>query len=545
MAAEPDDPEVESDQDQEKPPVTPAPAATESPEKPAQPQATAPAASPAAAPAPSAEPTPQQVVASPDRDAVNRSFGAQGLGAPSADYKGPPLAPPAEEEAPVQQAPEDRRAAARKTLEDQTVADWKAANPFKTSFDAAPRPTDQQYAQAERESDIDAQRQERQQLTDQQRGAEMQRRQANSDQEAQYRGAGQQFFKDELGNLRPRLEPGRNRQLFHKTGWLAAQDPETGHPIFKHDLRNLRPILAPGKNRPPFHKTGWQTAQDPQTGQPAWAMRDQYGQRQYRQPPIVANPDLSDDNAHFKMPDGTTVDSGRKLEDFAQSSDFNIKKQALAQITKRNAARHKQALVPMEELANQTNQEFTQAQIQRDNYVSQVANLKAMADAEPDPAKKDAYASQQAQLIQAHDALDSQLKPGGALFLKNDTAQKELRLAKARQIYQAYTDQNNEIEARVRQNGGKPEDDPTWKTNQQAMQQWQGLIGQKAQESQNRLQAAASTSQPLAAPGTPPGAQPAPAGGAEPNAFQSSEPFNLLQNGVKSVGAVSVGELAQ
>ena len=457
-----DDPEAPPEE--ESPPTQPK-APSQAPQEPD----TEPTAGPQAEPTPEAAqgtPTPQSIVASPQRQAVNRSFAAQGFGAPSADYQGGPLAAPSEEPT-APQSQEDRYKAAHSAEDEAFKQEFFAQNPLKSTFDLPPTPTDR-YRVAERRSDMQAAQDQRDQQRQQATAADTAKREAMLAQENQYRASGQKYLKDE------------------KLGVVSPLKDENGQPVFE--------------------RTGWRTGTNPTTGEPAWMMRDEHGQRQFKAPPIVSDPTGASDNAHYRMPDGTVVDSGKTLEQLAASTDYNTQRQALAGITKRNSARRQQALQAMEATTALARQPFIETSAAAEDAANRAADAGTRADAEQDPERKAQLLAQQQMAQTEADQLHAQVAPGGDLYHQNYAAQKQFALARVDHALKTYIDQQAEIEARAKAQGNDPAKDPTWQSNQQAIQTYQAAYD-KGNADLKRIQTIqANRPKPLA---PPPPAQPA------------------------------------
>ena len=464
------------------------------------PQARAPAPKPAPEPAdqPAPGPAPVQPTGMAQPGDVAKSFAAQGFGAPSADYKGPALPPqgtPAAASAPEAQ-PDQTQGERYHDAYAQADEDWKkeydAQHPFATSFDRPPTPTDR-YAAAERESDR-AELGRRQQAIADQRD---QQRQANDAREAQLRGNGQQFYKDAEGNLQPVI------------------DSESGRPL--------------------YHETAWEEGQNPKTGEVALTKRDKFGQRQFKAPQLVANPDHTDDQLYYQMPDGSTKPAG-KIEDLVKSPDFRTARMATRAMAQRRQAEWKEAIAPMEGAAADAGAAFDEATMTHDTLAQQSADLGTQIDqlsTDPRLGQKQggilgfgAHLSPEATQLQSQldaaqkqkDVIDGQLeqvrasiKPGGDLFTANRKAKLNLQVFKAKAQHDSYQDMAEERLMILKQQGQDPDKDATLQSIRAAQAQYKdaishfsGLAQQQATIDQQRQQAAPAAAPPPGPAGTPP-----------------------------------------
>lgn len=414
---------------------------------------------PAAAPGTPEQPAPLQPTGSATREDVVKSFAAQGYGAPSADYTGPALPLPKQE--PEVETPEARQSRyhdAYKQADAQFRDEWSAQNPFKTSFEAPSTPQDR-YQQAARDSDAQVIRGRQQAILDQQ----AQDKYHNDQREAQMRGTGQKFFRDSTGRVQPIIEP------------------STGRPI--------------------FNETPWGEGVDPKTGQPSLTKTDRYGQRQFKTPQIVSNPDLTDNQLYYKMPDGSTKPAG-KVEDLVNSPDFGVARTAKRVMSQRRSAEWKQAIEPMEGIAADASSQFDTAKEQHDSMAQQSAQLDAQIDnlssnpalgertggilgfgshptdaSMQSQAQLDALQKQKEELETQAQTLGERIKPGGDLFTANRRATLNLQIFKAKAKHDSYADLADERRLILKQQGIKdPENDPTLQSILQAQSQYRDSI---------------------------------------------------------------------
>lgn len=279
------------------------------------------------------------------------------------------------------------------------------------------------------------------------------------------------------------------------------------------------PVVDP-QGRTLFHPTDWEEAVHPKTGQPVLMKRDQYGQRQFKDMPVVPGLDPTDDKLYFKTPTGEMREAGN-IADMISSPNYNVAKTALAANKRRVQAVHQQALAPMKELVDQTNESLKAAQDQRDELTKQLAQATSLRDENvDDPAKSAGYDATATQLKTQLDNLNQQIGPKGALNMTAAAARRHYDVARRQAVMDVYKAQNDEIAARLQAQGKDPATDPTYQANVGMMNEVGKSLGQ--------AQAVA------------PAAQTAP-----PPPLELSEPANLMRQGQKSVGGVSLATLAQ
>lgn len=290
-------------------------------------------------------------------------------------------------------------------------------------------------------------------------------------------------------------------------------DPATGRIV---------PVVDP-QGRTMFHPTDWEESVHPKTGQPVLMKRDQFGQRQFKDMPVVPGLDPTDDKLYFKTPSGETREAGN-IADMVASPNYNVAKVALSANKRRVQAVHQQALAPMKELVDQTNEQFKNAQDQRDDMTKQIAQATQLRDENvEDQAAYAGYDATVNQLTQQLGQVNAQIGPKGPLAMTAAAARRHYDIARRQAMLDTYKAQNDEIAARLKAEGKDPASDPAFQSNQQGLRAVQESLG-------------AATGAP-AAPTVTPAVAPSP--------LELSEPANLMKQGQKSVGGVSLDSLAQ
>ncbi len=327
---------------------------------------------------------------------------------------------------------------------------------------------------------------------------------SNNQLEAQYRGSGQQFYTDADGVIQPII------------------DTESG--------------------RPQFHATGWEVGTHPKTGKPSLTMRDKYGQRQFKEPPVVQSLDPMDDQMHYKLPDGTTVAAG-SIDDFAKSPNYTVAKAALAAKTRQVKAVHQEALQPIRLMADQAVSQLEDAKVELQGLDAEIEKISTQAanatspDGSPTPLSEGLGASL-AQLQARREHINGMVKPRGELAQKAARAKAGFAIASATAMREAFLAQQSEIAARVKATGGSLESDPTYQANLRGLRSAEQILGAGQQEIGAK---AAPTPAPVGQPNA--SAADSPAANASP--LEQSEPYIASQNGVKNVGSVKIDEFAR
>ncbi len=337
------------------------------------------------------------------------------------------------------------------------------------------------------------------------RRQEIAARNANNNQlEAQYRGSGQKFYADADQNLQPVI------------------DTETGRPL--------------------FDATGWEAGTHPKTGKPTLSMRDRFGQRQFKEPPIVQSLDPHDDQMHYKLPDGTTVAAG-SIDDFAKSPNYAVAKTALAAKTRQVKAVHQEALQPIRLMADQAVAQLEDAKVEIQGLDAEIEKLSTQVgnatspNGSPTPLSEGLRASL-AQLQARRDKIDGMIKPRGELAQRAARAKSGYAIASATAMREAFLSQQNEIAARVKAQGGNLETDPTYQANLRGLRSAEQILGTGEQQAGGGPVAPGGAPSQESAPGAAPGLAPT-------SPLEQSEPFAASQNGVKSVGSVKMDEFAR
>ncbi len=352
---------------------------------------------------------------------------------------------------------------------------------------------------------------ERRREIDQRRAVVAQKKQEtnqfNSEQLAQFKGSGQQYY----------------------------TDPATGR---------VTPVLEPGTKRPLYHATGWTAGTDPKTGRATLQMRDKYGQNQYKMGPLNHSPDPHDTNLYMSDGAGGSVPAMTAEEAIAHP-DMKIKTQGYMVQRRAIVAQHREALAPMKEIADQAAAAYDNAKTQATDIDAQIQDLSAQTANMADTAMIDGINSRVFQLQQQKDAIDKSIKPNGDLARNSAKAKRELRIAQHTASREVYAQQGEAIRAMSAAQGLPPEKNPTYLANQKMLEavdrslseeqrlgaREDAIFGNAAQPVQNPAQTQSETA-------TPTGPNPS-------DPLSQNEPYALAARGVKSIGGKSVEQLAK
>ncbi len=313
-------------------------------------------------------------------------------------------------------------------------------------------------------------------------------------------------------------------------------------------------LIVPEKDdqgRTLYHATPWEDGgTHPQTGEPTLVKRDQFGQRQFRTPPIIASPDLTDTQLYYKFGDNDLRPAGEiaALKAHANPKIATLAKRADAA---RRSAAWKEALEPMKAAHAGAMEQFNEAQQQELDLQGKIDALTEQAGgiddatvnatsggilgfgAKPTPealaaqGKRDGLSQQIQSLELQKAALHDQVKPGGALHRMQRNAALDLHIFTAKAKHEAYADLA-EQRRDILKAQGKPEDsDPVLKSILQAQQAYGGAVQRAAAVSKREMELQAKQQAAQV-----PAPQPA----------STSAPFTALaQSAVSGLGGIAKG----
>lgn len=354
----------------------------------------------------------------------------------------------------------------------------------------------------------------------------------NSDLEAKFRGAGQQFYTDPL-------------------------------------TKRLTPIIDTETGRPLFHETPFARGERPDTKEPAMVRRNKFGETEYKRPKIVHNPDLTDDQLYYDMGD-EQVPVGR-IDDLVNHPDFSVAKQARTARRLRTAAMWKEASDGALEEADNADVMLKTAQEDALGIQSKKASLQEKLDAidsNPQSTERaggvmgigsqqtDASFQLQAQRtalqtqLDAYDAqatkLAQQTGPTGELTRAARMARLSFGIMKAKSKHVEYTQLVDDRKAILRNQGIAEADDPILQSILQAQVQFGNAVTKHSNilKQENGIQTArpaetapTAVDEPAAAP------SPAPDRGSDIPLV--GEPAELFSRGVRAIGGVGIREFAR
>ncbi len=250
----------------------------------------------------------------------------------------------------------------------------------------------------------------------------------NSQAEAQYKGRGQQYYTD---------------------------------PVSKR----LVPVLEEGTGRPLFHESTWEDAQHPKTGQPVLMKRDKYGQRQFKDYPIVPGVDETDENLYYKKADGSTAPAG-KIADLMASPDYNVARTAHAANKRMVTAQHREALAPMKEIVDDAVQKSQAANTTHAEMVTRMKEAQSFMDNNPDAADTEEYKRAADTVDVLNNKLPSRVLENRNLASAAARAKQGYDVARKTMMRDIYKAQIAERATIVKQAGGDPANDSNIKFQQ-------------------------------------------------------------------------------
>jgi len=328
--------------------------------------------------------------------------------------------------------------------------------------------------------------------------------------------------RQDIAQSRADLANYNSQQLakFTANGQRHYVDPASG---------KVTPVLDE-QGRPQFTPTKWELTQHPKTGQPALMMRDRFGQRQFKEPQVVAPLDPTDDNMYHQLPDGTLSDKpAGKISDLAQSPNYRIAKVALAAQKRNIHAKHQEALAGSKALLDDATASLNDVRTQRDDLDSQIADTEKLFATTTDQTKLDALTATLQQQNEQRDALNERIKPNGDLGNMVSRNRAAYVAARAAQAVDTYRAQEAEIAAAVKARGGKLEDDPAYKDNLRNIQ-----INEQLKNSAEAELQKTTALQPKGEPNQSP----------VDAALSSAEPYIRAGKGVKMIGSVPIQEFS-
>lgn len=300
-----------------------------------------------------------------------------------------------------------------------------------------------------------------------------------------------------------------------KNARAEAQMRSTGQRYYVDGAGQVQPLIEPKTNRPLFHASQWEEGAHPQTGETSLVKTDQYGQRQYKRPPIVASPDTTDNQLYYKLPDGSLKEAG-DMDALMKHSDFNVQRAAMRAVHTRNAAMWKEAITPMEEVASGAVSAHDAAQQQSLDYQAQIDDVNAkLGEIDPNTLnaksggilgigasqtpesisennKQNALLAQLDQLNKSKGEIDAQTKPGGSLWQTKRKATLDLAIFKAKASHDNYLDAATERRLILKAQGKPEADDPILNSILQAQKTYGDAITKFAGVAQKEQQDYAS-----------------------------------------------------
>lgn len=346
------------------------------------------------------------------------------------------------------------------------------------------------------------------------------------DEAAIVRGEGE--YRDQVAGDRAAAVDQRRQQILARNAANSKTMADFEARGVKHYIDPASKLVTPivdDQGRTLFHATDWEEDVHPKTGTPTLTKRDKYGQRQFKDLPVVPGLDPTDDTMYYKSRDGTLSPAG-KIADMSASPNYMVARTALAANKRRVEAVHREALAPMKEELDGLDGEFKQAQGTRDVINQRIIQAKTALENTDDPAQMDALNASVTQLQGQLGQVDSQINgKKGSLTEKLNAARRNYDIARKRMVRDIYQSQIQERHAILRKEGGDPAQDKILQFNQGMLDALTDHIGDGAKPEQPA--AAGAITAPTASP------------------LELTEPAALAAQGVKSVGGVALSEIAR
>ena len=320
---------------------------------------------------------------------------------------------------------EERRAQVRDQVNRRDREEWDRTHPFTPSSEYR-GVTNLSGRVAMEQADTEVATRRQQEIADRKAAREQEilaQKTRNAEREAQFRGTGQKFYRDEFGDMQPVVDPKTKRPLYSPTEWAPGMDT---------------------------------------AGRPSLVKRDQFGQTQYKRHPIVSSPDPKDGYLYADTGDGQSLPY-MTIEEGMQHPDMSLRRTALAASTRRNTALRREALEPLKAELSAAETDIASVRLEKDTIEAQIAKLA--------PAAKDPAVAQQINDLNMRAAeIEDGLRGGSPLLARRGAARLQLNVAAATSKRDSFIDNEHEILARLEHDGVKdPMSDPTFVANRQAL----------------------------------------------------------------------------
>ncbi len=444
---------------------------------------------------PAVQPRARTVIAPPSNTGVHTApkpaeIGSTGGMVPTQGELGgaQPAAPTA-----YSQDPAERQRQARQVVDENFRKQQQASRPFAPSGSLAqPGSLPEGFYRAGEnmadEAAMNDRRAEVQRRRQANADATLQRKTKNAELEAEMRGTGQKFYTDAFGNIQPVIEAGTKRPLYEQTNW------EDG-------------------------------GVHPETGEPTLVKRDQYGQRQYKQPALTVGADPTDDQLYYKFGDDDLRPAGSMIE-LTKHANPKIARMALGANKRRIEATHREALAGVKAIADGASLELesakenvAQAQGRIEELMTQAAAIPAEMlnetagglmgiGASPTPGalaaqQQKAQLEAEAMRLNAEmETMKADIKPGGRLARAKAMSAVGMKIATATAVRDTFAAQEAVILARLNDEGGTPEKDPLYLQNKRNLDNAAAVLQQATRE-QDRFNQVFNQQAPAAAPVSP------------------------------------------
>lgn len=263
---------------------------------------------------------------------------------------------------------------------------------------------------------------------------------------------------------------------------IEEQARSTGQLLYKDEFGNWQPKVDAATGKPMFSRGSWEAGVDP-AGRPQLRRRNQYGEPEYKAPPLsLPTSPVADDNIYARFADGTTA-KYMTAEEARNSADIKLRHLGFRHAKQKNDALRNKTRGEALELARAVGIEVKTRQAEAEDLELKQQEIGKQLANVTDPIMRKQLDDQGTQLAMQVNTLKQALKPGGELHHKNMMAQLQMKVAIAETARNSHVDSEQEIAARVTEAGGSAESDPTFVANRHEM----GLAEEALQEARTAL----------------------------------------------------------
>lgn len=323
------------------------------------------------------------------------------------------------------------------------------------------------------------------------------------DEAAIVRGEGQ--YRDQLSQDRAALVAQRRQQILDRNAANSKTMADFEARGVQHYIDPASKLVTPivdDQGRTLFHATDWEEDVHPKTGAPTLTKRDKYGQRQFKDLPVVPGLDPTDDTMYFKSRDGSLTPAG-KIADMAASPNYMVARTALAANKRRVEAVHRQGLAPLKEDLDTA---LGASQAANTTHAEMVTRLKdAQTEMANNPDQDSEEYKKAADTVEVlTNKLPARVMENRKLSETAARAKQQYDTARKRMVRDIYQSQIGERQAILRREGGDPSQDKILQFNQGMLDTLNQHLGEQAPPVAPTPQAAAAAQSPTPPASLPP-----------------------------------------